>query len=302
MHLILKIPPWLSTKIFYVLVISGYFWRFLSSTLVGVLILSVSIYLFLFSYGVVNPLTPQELIDWLANISTDFKIAITSSLLTILGFLIAFHTATANWKQQLNAQIKISAAGEIEDFFAEACGLLTNTNIFIASVIDSINNIQKTGKTTNTLFNAQHIMENLPQFISTRERLSALSINCHRLSSKHISFLMSTWGAAKILQLAIDAFTDTTDKMWVFIPYIEKNDPNLLSDLITTVNITDCLAFQSAYETNFSYINGLIGGLRGQLLAPVAGFNFAGLVTLIENKKINKEAFSILHKSHKDRS
>ncbi len=302
MHLIFKIPPWLSTRLFYVLVISGYFWRFLTSTLIGVLILSASIYFFLFSNSVVTPFTPQELIDWLANISTDYKIAITSSLLTILGFLFAFHTATANWKQQLNAQIKISAAGEIEEFFAEACGLLTNTNIFIETVIDSINNIQKNGETPNTIFNAQHIMENLPKFVSTRERLSALSINCHRLSSKHISFLMSTWGAAKSLQLAIDAFTATTDKMWVFIPYIEKNDPNLLPDLIATVNVTDCLAFQSAYETNFSYINGLIGGLRGQLLAPVAGFNFAGLVTLIENKRINKEAFSVMHNNNKNRS
>ncbi|CAG37897.1 unknown protein [Desulfotalea psychrophila LSv54] len=289
-------PPWLSTKILYAITIAGFIWKFLFSTLLGIFITFVTAYMALDYFSTIKPLTTSELLNWTIALPAEYKIAVSSSLLTITGFLIAFHTATANWKQQMKAQAKFNIASEIEEFFSESGTLLTDANIFITSIITAINEIQKKGATQDTIFKVQYIMGGLPKFIKTQDRLSALTISSHRIASKHFAFLMGEWGASKSLQLAIESFNSTTDKMWVFVPYIDPNTPNLLQEFVASVNVAECLEFNTAYENNQSYISGVIGGLRGQLLSPIVGFNFTALVTLLGNRKINKEAFSVLHK------
>lgn len=302
MHLFLKLPPWLSTKLVYIVVIAAYLWKFFMATFSGIFFVALLSYFSFFSLADNKPLTPPELISWLANLPTDYKIAVTSSLITIMGFLIAFHAASVNWRQQMNAQIKIIIAGEIEEFFNEATGLLTDVDIFIKSAIAATTEIQKNGETQKTVFNVQYLLGNLPKFLAARDRLSSLTIKSHRLPSKHIAFLITVWGAEKSLQSAVNAFNETTDKMWVGIPHIDPNDPNLLQDFVDNVNVPDCLSYNAAYEKNFDFINGVSGSIRGQLLSPVAGFNLASLVGFINKRSINKEAITKLHKSNKGRS
>ncbi len=87
---------------FYALLILGFIYRFLFQSIYGALLLVVSAYWYTGTYTNVEPFNLEQLIQFASNLSPEYKVALITSGVTITGFAIAFHTATINWRSQIN--------------------------------------------------------------------------------------------------------------------------------------------------------------------------------------------------------
>jgi len=192
-----KLSPSILTKLLLVYVVVGVIWKFLTETAWGILVVSVFMYFLIPHITSIVPLTPMQLIVWTSDLPAEYKISVFSSLLTVVGFIIAFHTATINWKQQMSAQLKAAVAGDIEEFFNEVSRLTRNTKLYAELLIEAVDQIQQDGVDNETVFAIKYILSKTPEFIASRERLSFLSVEVYRILGKNSVALSSIWGGYK---------------------------------------------------------------------------------------------------------
>jgi hypothetical protein len=261
-------------------------------SILGILILSVLLYFGASTFGETKPYTLPQLILWIDSLPTDSKTSVVTTVLTVIGFLIAFQTATANWKAEALANLKSHVAEEIEEFYSEASRLTSDAEIYVRSLIDAVNNIQHQGVNAQTAFAVQWAIDGLPKYLATRERLSSMAVEVHRISGRHFSVLCTVAGATKVLEDCASAFSEITQEMWVRLPSVPKNHPDPIGLFLSQVNVTECANFVSCCDRNFGYINGLTGSVRGALLSPIVGFRLSTLTSLSGKKKIFEEAMS----------
>ncbi|MDL2044902.1 hypothetical protein MT371_25675, partial [Vibrio parahaemolyticus] len=138
-----KYVPIVKTTLFYVCISFGVCARFLLGNLYGVLITMFIIRHFSEALLGYPAYSFEELMVWLDALSNEMKIAIVSSLVTVIGFLVAYASATSNWKSQLLANIKLQASGELNAFFTEVGSLVTDCEIYADETIEVSEQIRK---------------------------------------------------------------------------------------------------------------------------------------------------------------
>lgn len=268
--------------------------RFLIGSVFGVFVTSVLLYVAMSIYGESKPFTLAQLVLWIDALPTESKTATVTSVLTVAGFLIAFHTATANWKAEALAIQKSHVANEIEEFFAETSRLTSDAEIYVRSLIDAVTKAQQNGATSEAGFAVQWVLDQTPKFLATRERLASMGVQVHRVSGRHYTVLSTVAGAIRALEDCATAFSEITRDMWVRLPSVPANHPDPIGFFIAQVNVTECGKFISTCERNFAFINGLSGGIRGELLSPIVGFRLSMWAHLSGKKELFKEAMTKL--------
>lgn len=162
LSLLRRLPPVLSAWLIYyglpvVLVL-----RFLLGTVIGVFALLLLMYWIMWISGDPKPLTFAQLLLWVDGLQTESKTAVVTSVLTIFGFLVAFHTAKVNWKAGALTHLKAHVADEIELFFNEAARLTIDAKIYVRSLVEAVNRIQDQGATSDTIFNVKYVLGKTP--------------------------------------------------------------------------------------------------------------------------------------------
>lgn len=274
------VPPTFTSIIFYYVIPVILLFRFLIGTVWGVLFLSTLLYWMSWFVGNPKPLTPGQLLLWIDGLPTESKTAVATSLLTVLGFLVAFHSAALNWKAEAVARLKAHVAGEIELFFTEASRLTTDAQIYVRSLVEAVNLLQSQGPTVESMFKIQRTLEQLPKFLGIRDRLSAMSVEVHGIAGRHYTLLSTVWGATKVLEESAVAFAEITKKMWIHLPNIKNFHPDSVAEYLRQINMSECAEFIVCCEKNCDFINGITGGLRGLLIAPIVGVNFSSIRSL----------------------
>lgn len=143
--LLKKLPIGISLPLFYFVISLALIFRFLFASVYGALILAIGLYFYVKHFTSVDPFTPEELLLWTTSISPDYKVAILYSFITIIGFIIAFHTATLNWKNQMKAQLRTKASDDIDNFFSIVLSNISSAEIYIEAQIRLVNDIQNGG-------------------------------------------------------------------------------------------------------------------------------------------------------------
>jgi hypothetical protein len=207
-----KLPPSISVPAFYGLITMALFFRFIFASTYGALLLVLGLYAYAVTYTSINPLTPSELVSWIAVLSSEYKVALLSSLVTIVGFVVAFHTATINWRNQMRAQLKAQAAGEIESFFAVASGNITTASLHVESLIETVNKIQKGASIYDASFSVAYQQGKAREFMAARDTLSQASVEVHRLIGRNYNLLSTGWGLPASVKLAAEALSKVTKK------------------------------------------------------------------------------------------
>ena len=273
--------------------------RFVFGTTFGAFILSLVFYLLVSVYGDTKPFTPTELLLWFSELPRDAKIAISSALLTILGFILAFYASTNNFKKQIQTNIRIAASDELECFYNEASRLVTDLEIYAESVIEGVEKVNRHGYIREAIFNIEYLIDTAPEFLKARGRLSDMSVEIHRFSGKHYSLLLSL-GLVEPLKECTDAFCEITNTM-PFVRSIEPGSPNSIESFIAYIDLPKWKEFIACCKKNDDFITGLVGGIRGILLAPIAEFNFKSIVHMIKNRSVFSSGLSKI-KTRKKRS
>jgi hypothetical protein len=259
--------------------------RLLFGTALGALGLSLLFYHFTPTIWGVQPLSTLDLIVWFSELSEGYKVALLSSVLTVSGFIVAFHTATINWKNQLKAQLKSQCAGEIEEFFAIVSGLISDAEIYVNSLITAVNKLENCKDQDEARFAVDWAIDGAQKFFSTRNQISQAQVQVHRLKGRNYTILSTGWGLPGALDQAIAALNEIGTKMWVKVPVVDKNDPNYIQHFHNWVNIEECMAFIEASSRYTGPMTSLAGSIKGYLLSPIMGFSWPMYFDLITNRK-----------------
>jgi hypothetical protein len=260
-------------------------YRFFFGNIFGIFITVLVLYYhgeFLFG---ITPLDFDGLMNWVVSQNETTKSTIMGALITVVGFLIAYATATANWKSQLLATLKVQAAGEIEVFFAECSKLATDCEIYAKSLIEAVDKIQKGCSNDEALFLAHYNREQGQIFLQRRQRLVSLGIEVHRFHGKFSTLLLSAPGLKAGLDSSTKALENITSKLWISVPYHIKHDQNPVQTFVNQVNITECSALRDSVTVNHGELNFSSGSVRGNLMSTVVGFNFWMLLYLYKERK-----------------
>lgn len=291
-NLIRRLPPSLSAWLFYRGMPIALIARFLIGNIYGVFLGAICLYAFIWGFGGIKPLTLGQLLVWVDDLPIEAKTGLIAALLTIVGFLFAFHTATANWKAEALSNLKLHVATEIENFFAEASRLTSDAQIYADTLVNTVNKIQGNSDPAAVEFAVQWAIDRLPQFLAVRERLASMSIEVHRLSGKYFSVLATVPGATNALEDCAAAFTEITQNMWFHVPSIQHGNPNAITLFFSQVNVTQCSRFITSCEENFDRVNGLSGAVRGALLAPIIGLKLGTWTSMLGKKAVFTEALT----------
>lgn len=270
--------------------------RFLLSSVYGALIVSVCLYYY-FKFCSTPPFTPVELLDWVISLPSEYKTAILTSVITISGFAVAFHTATINWRNQMKAQLKTQAANEVENFFAFVSQNVTTTTIYINSLVKIVNDIQKGDSTIESIgFSIGYAQGKAQEFFDARNALSQASIDVHRLIGKNYNLLTSNFGQLPLLQNAATSLSQITKKMWVHVPIVDLNSEAFIQLFLNQANISEYQDYLETCNNNEMKMFGLSGGVQGALNSPIIGFSFPQFVHLVSKRKEFKKLIIGLHK------
>ena len=292
-----KLPPSVSVPAFYCYSTILLIFHFLFASTYGALVLALSVYVYVITCTSINPLTPIGIVSWVTSLSSEYKIALLSSFVTVAGFVVAFHTATINWRSQMRAQLKSQAAGDIESFFTMVSSNISTASLYIESLIRTVNEIQDGTPTTDASFSIAYHQEKVEEFIAARSTLSQASIEVHRLIGRNHNLLSTGWGLIADINQAAESLSRITKKMWVHIPIVNLDDPGHVESFVDQVNATKYNEFLEVCNVHDGIISGLSGGVQGHLTAPIWGFSFTMFVNLIMNRKEFKESIRELHKN-----
>jgi len=170
------LPPTIAVPLFYAFTTIAVVLYFLFGTIFGVFLVSLFAYWAVDYFGFVTPLSFGELLLWLGAQPESYKVAFISAALTVVGFVIAFHTATVNWRNQLKAELKAHSAGEIEEFFAVVTRLISDASIYVQTLVDTVDKLQKGLPPQEAEFAVSWAVKESPKFIATRNQLSQAQI------------------------------------------------------------------------------------------------------------------------------
>jgi hypothetical protein len=256
--------------------------NFLLGTLNGLLISSVSLYEYLWFFGDVKPFTAAQLVVWFSGLANEVKSSIITALITVVGFFVAFGAATSGWKEQARATLQISIADEIERFYDEVGKLITSMQIYAESVVNEINRIRSEKFNPENSLVLEISIKDAVLFREKRKRLSAMSIEVYRLSSKHSSLLLPISGALQVLNDCEESLKRITEVMWIHLPDVSLDGPTPRTYFSSNVDLEEWSKFINVCENEDEHIGGLVGMLRGLLFAPFAKVTFSVATNLLK--------------------
>jgi hypothetical protein len=275
--------------------------RFFFGNIYGIFILALLGYFKADALFGVTPYNFEQLMLWLISQSESTKNALLSSFITVMGFMLAYATATANWKGQLLANLKLQAAGELDVFFSEFSKLASDCEIYASALVEAVDKIQKGCHIDDAVFLADYNRNQGQVFIQKRQRLIAMGIDVHSFKGRYSALLLSAPGLKSSLDSATAAVSSINEKLWINVPFHIQSDANVIQTFVNQVNVVDCLSLKAAVNTHHGELNFSAGSVRGNLMSTVVGFNIWTIYNLYRQSSdvyaAIKERYSNLQKN-----
>ena len=264
--------------------------RFFNTKLIGIFSLLIALYFLSPHIGLSNPFTALQLLDWLINLSSDYKIAVISSLLTIIGFLIAFQAATLNWKKQLLAETKAKAAEDLWQFYKHINKLITKADFFAEDIIEVFQLIEKNEDEEKIIFKISYIYSHYDEFLKVRQEISELSSEIFVYRDKHYLVTSGTLGGQKKIDKANEAFLEVAKRIWADLAPPPNNDNTAIDYFIRFTKKEEFQELHSACENSKLFIDFNVGYVKGYLMSQIIEPNVFSIITSIKDfKKFHDE-------------
>lgn len=296
-----RVPPKIAISLFYFYVITGAVSRYLFRSVYGLLVLVVFLYLSVEAFTGVSPLSFEQLILAVSGLDLEYKVALFTSVVTIAGFSIAFHTATINWRRQMQAQFNLQVASEFEVFFADVSRNMTSSKHYAENLIDCVTTIRRGASQEEAEFLLRLSASRESKFIESRSVLSDASIEVLRLLSKNAGVLNNHLGAYEAVQRAADELSDVADSIWIHVPVLSLKQSNPIGFFVEQVDIDECYELAQRCERALGIISGVSGAIQGQLQSTVLDFGVPALVKLISQRESFKRMAEEFHHKLNDK-
>ena len=258
---------------------------FLSRTIFGALLTTLFLYIFAKQITGVAPFSFDDLLLWLHELPVEAKSGVFTSMITVVGFLVAFRSGAMIWRTQARDQLKLEAARELEQFFSEADSKLTGLEIYANELLKILSIAKENPLDGRLKGDHAFLFERSAVAIETRARLSDMGVEVFRLQTKHHAVINSVWGASSTLDKAIRSFDELTDAIWISIPIRDDRFSDPLSNIIRMTDEKKTAEFVRLCDQKQAAIQGIVGGVRALLLAPILGFNATSLANFARQRQ-----------------
>ena len=279
-----------------VYIISGLILRFFIANIYGIFILFVSFYYLLPHITGIQPFNLNELIAWFIEQSDTLKSLLVSSLITVIGFVIAFQIATKNWKDQLVANIRVQASNEIDAIYTRINELINSIKIYVDSnlkILEKIGNNEDPFEISSSI---KFVLSQTEKFLSERQELSLLHSRAFQLYGRYSIIIFATINTLDQLERINESVRKVADKMWVLAPTIDINNSEYLKHYLNYVDEEKYKELSLQCDESYLYIAGMSGTVRGKLTAKIAEFNLSMLFNLIRNRKLFADVWADIKK------
>jgi len=212
--------------------IAGAF-RWLIGSAWGGLLLALLAYWYLLRHGAAQPFTPSQLLDWFAQQPYEVKLGVAGGLLTMLGFAIAFWTASATWSQQKELELRLEASKAIHARFSRAIRLLNQISAYLFVLIGAIRAITadmpEEVKAAHLAFSNSRATE----FSNLRQQLYAAMMDVYDLHAEYAPVFAKVISVSKGLQAAEAAIKTAQQRLApVIAPYADQARPNFAATFL----------------------------------------------------------------------
>jgi hypothetical protein len=266
--------------------------RYLFSTLFGLFLFAVGLYLGMYWLSPVKPFSGQQLALWFDGLPTESKGAMGAALLTVLGFLIAFRTASVNWRDELRVTISVQAADELEEVYGEASQLMLDVMYYSRGLVEQLTELQQrcTGMTP-------WLRETLQKYAGHRERserLSALGARARRLAGKYGILLNPIGGGSKAASDCAAAIERAALATILPFPPTLATTEEELERLAMRVDLVRWRSLFGTLENERAYLNTLSSMVYFALVRRLSQSSFGQTIALFRHRNVTTEAFSLI--------
>lgn len=262
----------------------------------GQLVMVLCLYFYLRCFSDSPPFTPGELLLWFESLDKELKAGVTSGLLTILGFLTAYHVASIGWKPQAVSSLRLQANSDLEDFFNELTDQLFTLRNYADLVIEAVELYRSGDRTHRTYFLLNRISEQFTNYIEARDKIGRSSTTIYRLKNRHGFTLAGLPAGNDLLTEVIERLQTINKTIWFIVP--ELTDPTQTDQFVDTFRLESYRSYLVAFEENFLPMSASLGAIQGLIFQPILGFNFGNLAMT----EINEEAKEGLKKWRQKRN
>lgn len=167
-------------KFFTTLTAIRQFIGWLLSSPVGLLVVVTLAYVLVKTFTAIEPYSASELLLWFDGLSETFQAALAASILTVIGFLIAFQAGYANSRRDRLFSKEIEAADAIQAHYIEVSELLRNLASTARLIVRARKRVLNDNDLADVTVSVLH--KNLPSAVQESERLLNLALKGFGLS------------------------------------------------------------------------------------------------------------------------
>ena len=273
--------------------------HFFIANIYGIGILFVSLYFLSPHITDVQPFNLSELIIWSTEQSDTLKALLVSSLVTVIGFMIAFQSATKNWKDQLIANIRVQASNDIDEIYTRINELINSINMYVDNNLEILSKIKNNADSIEIDSGVRFVLSRTESFFSERQELSLLNSKAFQLYSRYSMIFLATQNTFDMLERINESVSKVTDKMWILAPTIDINNADYLKHYLNYVDEDKYRELSLQCNESHSYIAGMAGAVRGKLIAKISEFNLSVFLNIIRKGKFFVNLWSDIKKIDK---
>jgi len=245
-----------------------FIWRIFFKSLYGVLVLAVLCYMYSESLFGVAPLSFQQLVMLFDSLQPEFKVGVVSSLITVIGFMFAFHVAIESWRRQMREELKLKAANEMQGYFERV--------VYFSSVLGAYaENVRllKTAYDNNSVPHMKLQIEILQgqsiAFLEARNEMQRFSSDVYNLLARHENVLSQAFGLKKTASFAVSQIHKIAQSMWILLPVVDTSHEGWMVSFLEQVDFDGCEQLALATAKVDMHISGAVAGINGYMYARI---------------------------------
>lgn len=190
---------------------------FFTNTLYGILLLAIGLYLLSpYIFGT-NP-SFSSLGEFAAN-NPEISLAAAG---IVFGYFIALLT----WRRQKLVELRLSAGGEISDFFEQAQYHSITLDSFARSLVEA-KDAADTGRLLEERWRLSIIRDQIPAALEARTKLRFQGRAVHTLHQKYRILTSSSFLAQRALPKAVDALSELSILALFYMPPLDGTDEDI---------------------------------------------------------------------------
>jgi hypothetical protein len=273
-----------------------YLYRALFGTVWGALVLALCAYYFAHAlFGVVPLPLPGGLIQWFSDLPVEGRTAVTTAVLTTVGFMAAFWANYAVWQQQTAMVARANAADAVLDQLMNAIHATSGLRFYLSMMRNAVEAALAAPTHPLAAINLKYVVSQTNELLRTRGLLQVSHLALTELPTRHSNVLTNTFGLSQRIQWATAYFQNALKMTFeVELPAANPGAPTFVQDYLNQVNVPAVDNALRACDIANSNGGALLGYVQGQLKYGAYPPTLSGMLNFTRDLPKNIRMFGVL--------